>query len=106
MKIPPISPTSFVSQPPVSKPIEVQSKEENQLKKTESVKQPTVKKIPDLSDESRRWAEKIRLHHPEKYAEWVARNREKSESGYPDVSMLPHGFSLKDFYAAQNISEE
>ncbi|MCD5000999.1 hypothetical protein IV487_00725 [Enterococcus saccharolyticus] len=101
MKIPPNLPV-FHAQHPTTKP-DVQSLDK---KETSTIEKPINKKAPSLADDSRRWAEDIRLHHPEKYTEWVARNKEKTLSGYPDLSPLPHGFSIRDYYAAQNPPKE
>lgn len=107
MKIPPSSTSSFYSQPTVPKP---ESKENEPKKeqetKVEQVPKPKVKKVQKYPEGAQDWAEQIRLHHPEKYAEWVARHKEKSQSGYPDVSILPHGFSIKDYYAEQFPEEK
>ncbi|MGX7195332.1 hypothetical protein [Enterococcus olivae] len=78
MKIPPSSTSSFYSQPTVPKP---ESKENEPKKeqetKVEQVPKPKVKKVQKYPEGAQHWAEQIRLHHPEKYAEWVARHKKK-----------------------------
>ena len=102
MKIPPNSVSSFYSQALIAKSDanEDTSKSQQEVK-VEQAPKPKVKKVQKYPEGAQHWAEQIRLHHPEKYAEWVARHKEKSQSGYPDVSILPHGFSIKDYYAEQ-----
>lgn len=104
LKIPPINPTSFYVQPPVSK-VTIDS-DETMESTVEQVPIAKTKRVYELPKDALLWTDNVRLHHPEKYAEWLAQSKEKNLKGYPDVSILPHGFSIKDYYAEQHSSEE
>lgn len=94
--IPNIQAQSFVSQ---------QTETETVIKKAEVSTQSTPKKQvkpePKIPIDSFKWVEHVRIHQPEKFIESITLNKEKSLKGYPDVTILPHGLSVKEYYAAE-----
>jgi len=85
----------------------VPQQEENKtiIKETELSTHATPKKPvrsePKIPIDSFKWVEHVRIHQPEKFIESITLNKEKSLKGYPDVTILPHGLSVKEYYAAE-----
>lgn len=92
---------SIPSQSPVPKQVENETMTKNAEEHTRSTPKRYIKHEPKIPIDSFKWVESIRIYQPEKFVEAVTLNKEKSLTGYPDVTILPHGLSVKEYYAQE-----